>query len=216
VTRTSPAGGRSGARAGGRSAWRGGGRGGRGSESPLVRLAERLAIGLASLALSVGLIVLLSGFFANRDQAGVSGAGSGPGQAFADLGHGMLRPGQGRPSYDSDPPTSGAHLPQAVVRDGAPLSDDQLLQALQVGDVVIVYGGPQAPAGLATFARSVAPPFTRALAATGQAVILTPRAGMQGVVALAWTHLLRVQNPSDPRLREFVGFWLGRGAPSAP
>jgi Protein of unknown function (DUF3105) len=127
----------------------------------------------------------------------------------------VLRPGQPRPSYDSDPPTSGAHVPAPVVRDRVGLSDDQLLQALGVGDVVIVYGPRHPPPGLAAFTRSVAPPFTPALAATGDAVILSPRAGIRGVVALAWTHLLRVPSPSDPLLREFVGFWLGRGAPRA-
>jgi hypothetical protein len=175
-----------------------------------------VAIALASLVLSVGLIVLLSGFFAGRDQAGVSGAGSGPGQAFVDLGHGVLHSGQARPRYNSDPPTSGAHVPRPVMRDRAPLSDDQLLSALQLGDVVIVYGGRRPPAGLEQFARSVAPPFTPALAATGDALILAPRPGTAGVVALAWAHVLRVQQPSDPLLRGFAGFWLGRGAPEAP
>jgi hypothetical protein len=33
------------------------------------------------------------------------------------------------------------------------------------------------------------------------------------LVALAWTHLLRVNTPSDPQLGQFVSFWLGRGAP---
>jgi hypothetical protein len=182
-------------------------------ESPLARWLERVAILVASLALSVGLIILLSGFFAGRDQAGVSGAGTGPGQAFADLGHAALRPGQPRPVYDSSPPTSGAHLTRAVTRAGAPLSDDQLLSALQVGDVVILYGGPRPPAGLEQFARSVAPPFTTELAATGDAVILAPRPRTAGIVALAWAHMLRVRRASDPLLREFVGFWLGRGAP---
>jgi hypothetical protein len=163
------------------------------------------------LALSIGLIILLSGFFAGRDQAGVSGAQTGPGQAFADLGHAALRPGQSRPAYDSNPPTSGAHLTRAVTRAGAPLSDDQLLSALEVGDVVIVYGGGRPPAGLAELARSVAPPFTPELAASGDAVLLAPRPGTQGLVALAWAHLLRVQRASDPQLREFVRFWLGRG-----
>jgi hypothetical protein len=182
-------------------------------ESGLARWLERLAILLASLALSVGLIILLSGFFAGRDQAGVSGAGTGPGQAFADLGHATLRPGQPRPAYDSSPPTSGAHLTRAVTRAGAPLSDDQLLSALQGGDVVILYGGPRPPAGLEQFARSVAPPFTPELAATGDAVILAPRPRTAGILALAWAHMLRVPQASDPLLREFVGFWLGRGAP---
>ena len=178
-------------------------------------MVERLAIGLISLALSVGLIVALSGFFASRDQAGVSGGAAGPGQAFADLGHATLRPGQAAPAYDSDPPTSGSHLPAPVLRDGTSLSDDQLLQALQAGDVVIFFGARSAPAGLARLARSVAPPFTPALAATGDAVILAPRAGTTGIVAAAWTHLLRVQSPADPALEAFVAFWLGRGAPGA-
>ena len=182
-------------------------------ESRLGRLLERVAILLVSLALSVGLIVLVSGFFAGRDQAGVSGAGAGPGQSFPDLGHATLRPGQPRPQYDSDPPTSGAHVSEPVTGYGVPLNDDQLLSALQVGDVVILYGGSRPPAGLEQFARSVAPPFTPALATTGDAVILAPRRGTAGIVALAWTHLLRVQRSSDPLLREFVGFWLGRGAP---
>jgi uncharacterized protein DUF3105 len=182
-------------------------------ESRLARWLERLAILVASLALSVGLIVLLSGFFAGRDQAGVSGTGTGPGQAFTDLGHAALRPGQPRPAYDSDPPTSGAHVAQAIPRAGAPLNVDQLLSALQVGDVVIVYGGIRPPAGLEQFTRSVAPPFSPELAATGDAVILARRPGTAGVLALAWAHMLRVQRASDPALREFVQFWLGRGAP---
>ena len=36
------------------------------------------------------------------------GPRSGPGQAFSDLGHAVLAPGQPGPSYNSSPPTSGA------------------------------------------------------------------------------------------------------------
>ena len=181
-------------------------------ESRLVRVVERIAIGVASLVLSIGLILLLSGYFAGRDQAAVSGGTSGPGQAFSDLGHATLSPAQPRPSYNSDPPTSGPHVPEAVVGDGATLNDDQLLQALQLGNIVIVYGTKQPPPGLAKFASTAAPPFTSALAATGDAVILARRPGTAGLVALAWTHLLRVNSPSDPQLGQFVSFWLGRGA----
>ena len=179
-----------------------------------MRVVERIAIVVASLVLSVGLILLLSGYFAGRDQPAVSGGASGPGQAFGDLGHAALSPGQPRPSYNSNPPTSGPHVPEPVVRDGATLNDDQLLQALQLGNVVIVYGGRQPPPGLAPFARTVAPPFTPALAATGDAVILARWPGTAGLVALAWTHRLRLQTASDPALAQFVSFWLGRGAPS--
>jgi Protein of unknown function (DUF3105) len=190
---------------------RGGSRGPGGSR--LVRAVEWTAIAIASLVLSIGLILLLSGYFAGRDQAAVSGGTTGPGQSFPDLGHATLAPGQAGPSYNSSPPTSGAHVPEAVVHDDATLNSDQLLQALQLGDVVIAYGARQPPAGLAKFARSVAPAFTPALAATGDAVILARRPGTDGLVALAWTHLLRVGSASDPQLGQFVSFWLGRGAP---
>jgi hypothetical protein len=51
------------------------------------------------------------------------------------------------------------------------------------------------------------------LAATGGAVILAHRSGIDGVVALAWTHMLRATGPSDPQLPTFIEYWLGRGAP---
>ena len=181
-------------------------------DSRLVRVVERIAILVASLVLSIGLILLLSGYFAGRDQAAVSGGTGGPGQAFSDQGHTALSPGQPLPSYDSNPPTSGAHVPEPVTRDGATLNDDQLLQALQLGNVVIAYGTPKPPPGLTKFAGTVAPTFSPALAATGDAVILARRPGTAGLVALAWTHLLRVSAPSDPQLAQFVSFWLGRGA----
>jgi Protein of unknown function (DUF3105) len=174
---------------------------------------ERVAIVVISLALSVGLIALMSGYFTGHDPAQVSVAPSGPGQGFPDLGHTALRPGQQRPAYNSYPPTSGPHLPQPVSRNGARLSDDQLLQALQAGNVVLMYGGPSAPASLRSLARAVAPPFSAALSASGQAVILAWRPRTSGVIGLAWTHLIRAQNAADPELRAFASFWLGRGAP---
>jgi hypothetical protein len=144
---------------------------------------------------------------------GVSGVANGPGQAYRDLGHAVLKPGQPRPAYSSDPPTSGPHIPRAVVRDNAPLSNDQLLQALQAGDVVIFYGTRQPPPALTQFVKFAAPPFTPSLAATGNAVIVAPRPGTAGLVAAAWGHLASVKTASDPQLGQFVSFWLGKGAP---
>ena len=178
-------------------------------------LLERAGILLASLALSVGLIALLSGFFTSRDQGAVSISAGVAGHRFRDLGDRQLKPGQRRPRYDSDPPTSGAHFPAAVTRDQVSLSDDQLLQALAAGDVVIAYAGAQPPAALTTLALALAPPFSAALAGPGQAVILARRPGTAGLIGLAWAHVLRVRTPTDPRLREFAAFWLGRGAPRA-
>jgi hypothetical protein len=179
-----------------------------------VRALERVAILVVSLAVAAGLIALLSGFFANRDIGSLSGSSGGPGQAFPDLGDAVLAPGELRPPYSSDPPTSGAHIPMPISRDGRPLSDDQLLTALAAGNVVLLYGRPASVPALRALARSVAGRFSPALLAAGQAVILSPRSGASGVIAVAWDHLLRVSGPNDPRLRAFVAFWLGRVGPA--
>src|SRR4029077_18079026 len=101
------------------------------------------------LVLAVGVIVILSGGpLAGRDDPGISGESPQLGVQFPDLGHAHLQPGARQPGYNSDPPTSGAHVPVPVTRDGAELSDDQLLQALEVGDVVLMYGSDQPPARL--------------------------------------------------------------------
>jgi hypothetical protein len=174
---------------------------------------ERVAIIVASLALSIGLIAVLSGYFAGRDQAGITGASPGPGQQFSDLGHTHLGQGALHPAYDSAPPTSGAHVPELVRRDQTELNDDQLLHALELGNVVVAYGGRTPPPGLVALAHKVAAPFTPTLAAAGLAVILDRRPRTTGLIGLAWTRMVRVSAPNDPLLREFAGFWLGRGAP---
>ncbi len=175
---------------------------------------ERVTIVLASLALSFVLIALLSGYFAGRDQAGISGgSAAGLGERFPDLGHAHLNPGLLRPEYSSDPPTSGAHIPLAVLRQDVTLDDNQLLQALELGDVVIDYGTPSPTPALRALQAAVAGPFTPQLAAAGQAIILARRAGTSGLLALAWTRLLHVPGAGDPQLRAFAEQWLGRGAP---
>jgi hypothetical protein len=179
-----------------------------------IRLLERSVIVVVSLGLSISVIALLSGgLLAGHDQPGVSGVGGEPGVQYRDLGDARLAAGQPRPVYDSQPPTSGPHIPATVQGDEAELSDDQLLQALAVGDVVIMYGTRSPPGGLRKLALEVAPPFTPALAAVGQAVILARRPGTAGLVAAAWTRLAAVSGADDPLLRQFIGAYLGRGAP---
>jgi hypothetical protein len=181
-----------------------------------MKLLERLAIVIAAFVLAVGIIALLSGgLLAGRDAPGITGQGTGIGTVYRDLGDMHLHPRELHPPYDSVPPTSGAHVPVPVTRDGAAISDDQLLQALETGDVVFLYGGPRTPAGLAALATSVAPPFTPGLAAAGQAVILARRPGTTGIVGVAWTRLVHVSSAADPLLAAFARFALGRGAPGS-
>lgn len=175
---------------------------------------EWVLIVVVSLAIAAGAIALLSGYFAGNDTPGVTGSSSVPGIAIKDMGDAHLRPGEAPPRrYTSNPPTSGPHVPVAVRRDRVVLSNNQLLEALEQGNVVLVYGSPAPPAGLERTATANASPFTPALAAAGQAVILTRRPGTRGVVGLAWAHLIQVASPTAPSLRQFIQYWLGRGAP---
>jgi Protein of unknown function (DUF3105) len=182
-------------------------------ERRVFRVLERVAIVVAAFAIAVTLIAIFSGgLLAGRDAAGITGSAGGLGQRFRDLGHAHLASGRPRPRYDSDPPTSGAHRPVAVERQGAVLSDDEILQALEVGDIVILYGTRQPPPGLEVFSQRVAGPFSAALAAAGQAVVVGRRAGTAGLIALAWTRRLQVRAPTDPALHSFVQAYLGQGA----
>jgi hypothetical protein len=78
---------------------------------------------------------------------------------------------------------------------------------------VLLYASRTPPPGLRALSLRLASPFTPALAAAGQAVILARRPGAVGVVGLAWAHAISVRDPQDPRLSAFAQFWLGRGAP---
>jgi hypothetical protein len=178
-----------------------------------VRVLERIAVGVVSLGLAIGIIVVLSGGpLAGRDHPTVSGDPNLVGVSYRDQGDRILASGVPHPAYDSSPPTSGPHASASVHSDDSLLSDDQLLQALSTGNIVFLYGTLQPPSALVAQADAVTAPFSPALARAGQAVILARRPGTQGIVAVAWTRLLRVSQAQDPRLRTFAAYWLGRGA----
>jgi hypothetical protein len=177
-----------------------------------VKVLERVAIVVASFAIAIALIAVFSGgLLAGRDAAGITGSSGGLGQRFPDLGHAHHAPGQPKPRYNSDPPTSGPHSPVAVERQASRLSDNEILQALEVGDIVVLYGTPKPPPGLEALSRRVAAPFSPALAAAGQAVVLGRRPGTSGLIALAWTRRLQVGAVEDPALLSFAQTYLGQG-----
>jgi hypothetical protein len=179
----------------------------------LTRVLEGVGIAIGALAVAIGAIALLSGFFTGRDNPGFAGGDTGPGLALRDLGHAHLQPGQPHPPYSSNPPTSGAHVPELVTANNSELNNDQLLEALEVGDIVIEYGSTTPPPGLKQLARQVAPPFNPALVATGDELVLARRPGTNGLIGLAWAHMIRARSAADPMLKVFASYWIGRGAP---
>jgi Protein of unknown function (DUF3105) len=160
----------------------------------------------------VGGVAALLLAFSARDDAEVA-APAGPGELQRDLGARHLPAGEHVPlSGLTDPPTSGAHHSRLVTREGEPLSPDEILHALELGNVILFYSAARPPAALRRLQREVSGPFDAEVAAAGQQVVLAPREGPAAVTAAAWRRLLRTDDPSDPRLREFAEVWIGRGA----
>jgi hypothetical protein len=176
-----------------------------------VRRLVTVLAGAVLVIAGVGALLLL---FTARDDAQVSGAGpaAGPGELQPDLGSRHLPAGEHVPIEGlTDPPTSGAHHPRLPTSEGEPLSPDEILHALELGDVILFYDGPRPPAALRAIQRDVSGPFDAEVAAAGQQVILARRPGDARVTAAAWRRLLRTDDPADPRLREFAEAWIGRG-----
>jgi hypothetical protein len=155
------------------------------------RRARRAAgvIATAVVALAGGFGLLL--FFVARDDAPVKSHTSSTGAAQDP----------GRP----DPAHGARDLPRAQLA--------RFQRALRAGNVVLVYGTPAPPAPLTRLAASTnGGPVDPALEQAGQALLLVPRPGTRGVVALAYGRVLRVPSASDPELARFADAWLGRGA----
>jgi hypothetical protein len=171
-----------------------------------VRKSKQAVYALAISGLAAAACLVLITILANRDSSGVTKAG-GPGTLEPDRGSAHVDGPRTPASPPDDPPTSGPHRPEPVTRDQVPLSDDQLLEALHLGNVVFAYDG--SPAALKKIQDEVSDGFDPELAAAGQAVILDRRPGVKGVIALAWRRELRSSDPAQ--LREFADAWLGQG-----
>ena len=176
---------------------------------------RRLVVLLLGTALVAGGVYALVLAFNARDDAGVGGgAPAGPGELQPDRGSRHLESTQHVPLEGlTDPPTSGAHHARLPTREGR-LSPDEILHALELGDVIVFYDAKRPPAALRALQRDVSGPFDPEVAAAGQQVILARRPSPPApgaVTAAAWRRLLRTDDPADPRLREFAEAWIGRG-----
>jgi hypothetical protein len=180
-------------------------------QTRIAPVAKPLRYALA-LVVAVGAVVGLLLFVQSRDRStfGDEAGGPAPGRLLPDQGSAHRRPPRGF-RFATDPPASGPHLPVPVRHEGA-LSRDELLHALEAGDVVLVYGSRADEPALRALQEDVAGPFDPAVAAAGQAVILDFRPQTDGVVALAWRRMLRAPSADDPQLRAFAEAWLGKGA----
>ena len=154
-----------------------------------------------ALPILVGIVIVVGGayglikVFQGRDSADLAqdgGSGAAPGTVESSPG---------------DPPTSG--------RSGGNLQREGKVaapvRALATGDVALVYGTAEPPPALTRLRNDATGSIDPELAAAGQMAFLVRRKGVTGIQALAWKRRLKVEAPTDPRLREFVDAWLGKG-----
>jgi hypothetical protein len=159
---------------------------------------RRFGLVLVGVVIAVAGLIALAVAFNARDDAGLDDAA-------------VQGPGEVQPEGGGEWPTSGEHETALVRRDRRELSDDQILTALEAGNVVILYDAPDPGTSLLRLQREVAGPFDAEVAAAGQAVILARRSGAGPATALAWRRVLQSEDSGDPQLREFAEAWLGRG-----
>ena len=106
----------------------------------------------------------------------------------------------------------------AIARDARPGSpSDQLRHALELGDVVLLYGGTRPPGALRALQDELTRPVRRRRSPPpAQAVILARRRdhGRRGA-RLAAGGCARAR-ADDPQLREFADYWLGEARRALP
>ena len=163
---------------------------------------RRVGLVAAGVLVAVAGLIALAVAFNARDDPEVASA-TGPGELQPDRGSGHDAAANAGDEF----PTSGPHRAELITRDRRRLTDDQILHALELGNVVILYDGAPPTA----VQEEVAGPFDAEVARAGQAVILARRDGAGPATALAWRHVYRADDASDPGLREFAEAWLGRG-----
>jgi hypothetical protein len=158
------------------------------------------------LRIAAGVLLAIAGLLALVLVLGARDDPEVVGEASSTLEPDLGAEHSGRAAATDEPPTSGPHEPDLVTRDRRRLSNDQILHALELGNVVILYDAAEPPDELVAVQREVAGPFDAEIAAAGQAVILARWPGIGEPTALAWRRVHR-----GAGLREFAEAWLGQG-----
>lgn len=126
--------------------------------------------------------------------------------------------------YNSNPPTSGPHLP-SWVRPGIytePQKEGELIHSLEHGYVVISYncaalGGETTATASAQTQSTACTQLTSALEAVARKkelkkLVVVPRAGMESAIALtAWTYIDTFNSFDEARIVRFIDFHRDHG-----
>ncbi|OGE82497.1 MAG: hypothetical protein A3B10_00275 [Candidatus Doudnabacteria bacterium RIFCSPLOWO2_01_FULL_44_21] len=130
-----------------------------------------------------------------------------PGQTLEDQG--QLHIDQGsfdHPAYNSNPPTSGWHWPQAAEWGiyKATQPDEQLIHNLEHGGVWIAYKPGSVDEQTVNLLQDFAKRYRK--------VIVEPREANDAAIALAaWTHLDKLDQYDESQILRFIASYYDRG-----
>ena len=133
-------------------------------------------------------------------------AGARPGQWVASLGNEHLQAAdQKHIPYNSDPPTSGPHLPYiaAWAIHSEPIAKELQVHNLEEGGVLVQYNCPQACPDLVARLRAIVLRYDTQ-------VILAPYPGMDKTIALtAWSRIDKFDQFDEKRIVRFITAYRG-------
>jgi hypothetical protein len=162
------------------------------------RRGARRSLTLGATAVAAVVAAVVIGWFAYRAAADL------PGEKFADLGNAHIQTAsEPHVPYNSDPPTSGPHLPY-IAPWGVhtrPIPLELQVHNLEDGGVVVQYNCtcPE----LVEQLRGIVSRYDKF-------VILAPYPAMKSRIALtAWTRLERLEEFDDKRIRRFIDSYRG-------
>lgn len=130
-----------------------------------------------------------------------------PGQRFADQGNRhLVNIDDPHPPYNSDPPTSGPHMPNLAPwgEHDSVVADEYLVHNLEDGGVVIYYpmGTPEANQAAIDAIRAVAAPYRN--------VVIAPREGLANAyVFTAWRRMQRFDAIDEAAMGRFLKAYEG-------
>jgi hypothetical protein len=134
-----------------------------------------------------------------------------PGEAIPTLEAIHIPPGE-TATYNSNPPTSGAHYAVAApwgIHNQAP-KDEALVHNLEHGGIIISYNPDQIGGQTLEDLRSQ----TRELSQINPRVVLTPRANLESAIALtAWGYLQPLDSYDASAVRAFYDAHIARRGP---
>ena len=160
---------------------------------------QRRRLGWMALAVAVVLVVGGAGWLYARVWA------PAPGEFVPSLGNAHIQsPESTHQPYNSDPPTSGPHLPYIAPWGvhGRPLPKELQVHNLEDGGVVVNYR-PECEA-------QVLEPLKTVVGRYADRVILAPYPGLDRCIALtAWTRIEKLDQFDERRVSRFIDAYRG-------